>query len=130
MKFNTLIRHKMTATYHSWVERYEETDGLTYRQYDEDAPMELKCTVFLSTVGNMQLLSFEKLQTFGVIRDLHDAAGTNLMDDQWYTVQRVQPVFDASGTLTSYRHTLAAVDGNFFTEPITPKREYPGVDQS
>lgn len=130
MKFNTLIKHRMSATYNPWVEYFEETDGLTYRDYREEDEQPLACTLFVSTVGNIQLLSHEKLQMFGVIRDMYDASGELIDDEQWYTVQRVQPAFDGSGAVTSYRHTLAAVDGQFFAEPITPKREYPGVDQS
>ena len=131
MKYNTLIKHRMRAIYMPWEPQLNEENGYTYRHYDnEDLHERIYCTVIVSIIGNIELLSEKKLQGFSIIRDMTDAAGVPMMEDQWYSVQRSQPVLGAAGTKTSYRHTLAAVDGSIFGVPIDVPPDYPDFDQA
>lgn len=129
MRTNTLVSHKMQVTYNPWTERLNPSDGLTYREYLESGTQQVNCSIAVSGVGGISLYADRELQSFGVIREMRDATGEAFMTDQWYMIQRVTPVMDAMGNRTSYRHQLAAVEGDIFAKPITPRPAYPDIDQ-
>lgn len=131
MKYNMLIKHRMRAIYMPWVPALNEENGYTYRNYEDQSTHErIYCTIVVGIVGNIQMLTEQNLQPFSIIRDMSDAAGVPMMEDQWYSVQRSQPVLGAAGTKTSYRHILAEVDGSVFDVPIDAKPDYPMFDQA
>lgn len=127
MKFNTLIEFPMTATFHSW-EPETRDDQRTYRGY---APgRDVDCIITVSTTGTVNLLSPEKLQSFGIISQMVDAGGSAVMDETWYSIQRITPVFDATGYVSSYRHHLAVLAPELMGQPINPPGDYPLLDQA
>lgn len=125
LKFNTLTMHPMTAMYREWsaVDR----SGVYYREYADARP--ITCTVTVSPVGSVSLMANEKLQLFGIIYDMKDAAGIPVMDEWWYSVQKVMPVLDSAGYVSSYRHTIAYLAPELVEQPIDPPTVYPGIDQ-
>lgn len=126
MRTNSLISYQMESTVHHWEVEQRE-DSRYYRDYDEGRAV--PCTISLSPIGTLMLTAGEQFQSFAIISELRDSQGTPFMDEVWYSVQRVQPVFDAMGTLSSYRHTLAPLAAELIDEPINPPRSYPQFDQ-
>ena len=126
MRFNTIVNYPMTAGYRTW-EPETRDDTLTYRSYGD--PQEIKCTIVVTITGNLALMAAEPIQQFAIVHSLQDAGGKAFMDDVWYSVQRIIPVFDGAGYLTSYRHQLAILAPELVGKPIDPPQQYPGVDQ-
>lgn len=127
MKTNALTAYHMEATVHHWEAEQSEQDSRYYRIYD--AGRNVPCTVSLSPIGTLMLAAGEQFQSFAIVSEMRDANGTPFMDEVWYSVQRVQPIFDAMGALSSYRHTLAPLAAELIDEPINPPRSYPQFDQ-
>lgn len=128
MKFNTMINYPMTVQYRSWVPRFDKTLSLTFRQYSKD-PETIRCILQVSPIGNITLYSKEKLQMFCILQDIKDAGGEGVMEEEWYTVTKVTPVFDGGGYLTSYKHNIAYMAPEFVEQPIEPLIIYPDIDQ-
>lgn len=128
MRYNTLASFNMTAQYMSWGERFNEADGLTYREYDK--PASIRCHMSLNAGGSMVLNTKGQLQPFGIIHTIKDPSGVDVMNEVWYQIQTVQPVFDAWGNVSSYRHRLSTLDAATMMEPINPRVDYPDLDQS
>lgn len=125
MKWNTLITYSQSARYRPWEP--EDRNGVLFRNYLEGE--RIKCGISLTAVGTLQLTTDQQLQTFAAIQSIEDAAGNRVLDDTWYTVQKVTPIFDAGGYITSYRHTLAVLAPELIALPIDPPAEYPDLDQ-
>lgn len=126
MKFNTLVPYNMEADVHYWEE--ELRDGQYYRKYDGGRVV--RCTINISIMGSLSLYCHEQFQPFSIISELRDSKGDKFLDEVWYSVTRVQPVFDAMGTLSSYNHTIAPLAAELIEQPITPRAEYPQFDQT
>lgn len=127
MRTNTLVTYPMTAQYREWIPRTTLSTGLTYRQYSDAKPV--RCNIVVTTIGAISLFSSESLQPFAIVQDMKDASGTGVMDEVWYSVQKVTPIFDAFGNVSSYRHQLAMLAAELLSEPINPPAEYPDLDQ-
>lgn len=116
----------MTLAYRSW-EPEERDGGRVYRGY---APLErLRGTLYVTGPGSMYLTTAQELQLFGIVHTIKDPAGRPIMDETWYSIQNVQPVFDAAGFISSYRHRLAMLDAALMDDPIDPPQDYPDLDQ-
>ena len=128
MKYNSFLDNlTMTANYRSWEPLEDETLSLTFRNYGEQ--QSIRCQVTVSPVGSVSLYAKERLKTFGIVQDIADSVGNSVMDGIWYSVQKVTPVLDASGSLSSYRHVLAILDPSLVRAPIEPIVVYPDIDQ-
>lgn len=128
MRFNTLTKYPMTADYRAWEPLLDKTTQLTYRKYENAE--QIDCQVFISQTGILHLTTSRSLQPFGIIQHMRDAAGEPVMDENWYTIQRVVPVFDSFGHVSSYRHSLAVLDPRDIEKPINPPQSYPQLDQA
>lgn len=121
MKYNTMIDYPMTAMYQPWEE--EEREGGTWRKYAPPEQAEsIRCYVSVTVTGGIVLTSPQELQQFAAVQGMTDATGNPFMNTSWYSVQRVVPVFDALGNLSSYRHSLAAFPSQLITEPLVDRR--------
>ena len=128
MKMNTLVNYPMSVEYRSWEPYHDKTLSLTFRNYST-TPETINCILQVSPIGAITLYSREKLQLFCIIKDIKDAGGEVVMEDEWYTVTKVTPVFDGGGYLTSYKHNIAYMAPEFVEQPIEPLVFYPDIDQ-
>lgn len=128
MKFSTVENYPMTATYRPWEPEFKENEQLTYRKYAEQ-PETIDCLVMVSPIGAVSLYTDRNLQLFGIIDGMFDAAGTPVMNEVWYSVQKVTPVFDSAGYIKSYKHNIAILAPELVTVAIDAPVQYPGLDQ-
>lgn len=128
MKYNTIIPFNMTARYLTWEPKFDPINRVTFRTFPGPYE-EIKCNVTVTQIGAIVLYAPKMLQSFGIVYDLTDASGTIIMDEFWHTVQKVAPIMDASGSVSSYRHTLAGLVPEVIHRPIQAVPQYPDLDQ-
>lgn len=133
MIHNSLVPYHQTADYRSWEPVMDEVTRLVYRGYAD--PVTIQCNIAVSQIGQVSLFSPVKLKSFGVIRDIKDSRGNPVMegddedDSAWYQIQKITPVFDASGAITSYKNVLAQTTPQLIRQPIDPPQPWPDIDQ-
>lgn len=128
MRYSTLSTYDMSCKYKEWIPE-TRADGQEYRDYAHDGPVEnLPCRIVVNTVGALVIYSPVQLQVYAMVYDFVDPSGTLFMNDMFYAIRDVRPIFDPMGNINAYLHNLVTLSSTITNAPISPKPDL-GFDQ-
>jgi hypothetical protein len=109
--FNTLKTYNYLVDYYSYVLVTSADGTVTTKDY-VTVPNTYAVAISTSFIGDIVVLSNEKMQISGYLKNLRDRNGNEVYPDGIWEIRQTQPVLNALGIAEGYKYKAKIVDGN------------------
>jgi len=110
MLFSTYKTYPYTADYYSYVQITSADGTVTENRY-ATVPVEIKISVSTSFIGNLILMTKQKLQFAGKISNVRDKNGNQIYQDGVWEIDQTMPVTSPLGLVEGYKYRAKIISG-------------------
>ncbi len=110
MLFNAYKAYKYSADYYGYVEITSADGTVTERRYST-VPLEIKITVSTSFIGNLILMTKQKLQFAGRLANVRDKNGNPIYEDGVWEIDQTMPITSPVGLVEGYKYRAFLIEG-------------------
>lgn len=111
MLFNTLKTFNYFVDYYSYS-LVTSADGLVTSKLYSTVPQTYAVGISTSFIGDIIVLSDEKMQIEGYLKNLRDRNNREVYVDGVWEIRQTQPLLNALGISEGYKYKAKIIDGN------------------
>lgn len=116
MKGNVTKDYFYTGDYYGFTREEVELEGsnpvTTFFEYTYFYSRKVKMNLSISLIGDLVIVSPEKLQLNGKIKNIVDAAGEEIYEDAEWTIYQTAPLLGPLGLKEGYQYRAEITAGN------------------
>jgi hypothetical protein len=110
MLFSAYKSYKYTADYYSYVELIS-ADGTVIEKRYSTIPVEIKTSVSTNFIGDLILMTKQKLQIAGKIANVRDKNGNEIYENGVWEIDQTMPITSPVGLVEGYKYRAVIISG-------------------
>jgi hypothetical protein len=113
MLFNTLrtAKYQYTADYYGYTV-VTSADGTVSENVYDEVPRQIILALSTSFIGDIIILTDNKLQNKGYISNIKDRNGSDVYVDGLWEIRSTQPIVNALGIIDGYKYKAKIISGD------------------